>query len=161
MKLLIPIVVAAGLWAQDAPTAAKAHVLQSVVIDTAEWKMRINVAEGHMSKGEFVLDTLMPEFTVDPDAGTMTDGKVARGFDKDRSERESAWLNHELEVLAKYAAASVKWWNDGKGEPIGSKEPVANRLLAHDPIIIILNQPARHPVLVANQPPPECHPCPF
>ena len=102
--------------------------LESIVIDAQEWKVRVNVSEGHNDRsGNFVADKLLPEYTIDPDERLMALGDEKRSFNEDahKAAAEGEALNEVLEKLARYAMDSVRWWEAGEGAPIPQKQKAA------------------------------------
>lgn len=105
------------------PEPHKVVSLQSVVIDAIDWKVRVNMAEGHMVGEKFVADRLLPEFVIDPDRKTMSDGEETRGFDRSTAEGEGKALSDVMESISRYSFSSVKWWIEGHGESLKPAQP--------------------------------------
>jgi hypothetical protein len=123
MKLLILVTVCLlPLAAQEKPEP-KPRALESVRIDTANWKLTWTVSEGRKEDGKYVAERLI-DYTIDPDAATMildSEPGDVRRF----SGREADALNKILETLAKYCAESTAWHEagEGKGDPEKPTKP--------------------------------------
>jgi hypothetical protein len=139
MKFLFLLLLSLPLLAQEEDQQPKHRRLESVVIDAREWKVRVNVSEGHNDRsGNFVADKLLPEYTIDPDERLMILGDEKRSFNEDvhKAAEEGEALNAVLQKLTRYAIDSVVWWEAGEGVVLPKKEK-------------------------ASLPPPQCNPCPY
>lgn len=75
------------------------------------WDVQVGSWTGEGSK-TFKLERLEEEMCIDMSEASMTVASETRWFSKEESQRVQRLLN----LLAKYAAESTVWWEQGEGE---------------------------------------------
>jgi hypothetical protein len=123
--------------------------LVSVTWDLSTHKLICVVEKGTLVDGEFVASAGL-KYEVSPDDAFMALGDEKRTF----GEEEAANLHLLLDVLSRYCADSVVWWDHGAAGPTApAPGPVTKPEQPAQPKIPIA--PVGKPVKVAQQKPPQ------
>lgn len=93
--------------------------LESVTWDLKSHKLVWVVQTGKVTeKGDFT-PVKSDRYEITPDKAMMTVRDESRGFTR----QEADAVRELLDVLSRYCAASVEWWDKGEGTPLDGAQP--------------------------------------
>src|SRR4051812_43163330 len=93
---------------------------EALRLDTVTWNpvdhsLKWSVSKGSLdSRGKFQSSNQTMSYEIDMDAAVMTVKGERRGFSK----MEAVTVRRLMDMVAKYAAESTVWWDEGQGEPL-------------------------------------------
>ena len=89
-------------------------------VDAVKWNPTTHTLTWVIARGEGV-EARTTEYIIDMSSATMSFDGETRRFNP----QEALRMHSILDFLVRYAAESVIWWEEGRGEPVGKRERVA------------------------------------
>ena len=103
----------------NAAAAEKARRLEHVLWNPETHVLEWVVTQGTVDdKGKFAADGELLIYRIQVDDALMEHKGVWRRFETS----EAVHVHRLFDELAEYAIASTRWWDAGKGEPVGPKQ---------------------------------------
>src|SRR3954454_24096924 len=92
--------------------------LDSVIWNPVDHTLKWSVSKGAIdSNGKFQGSNQTMSYEIDMDAAVMSVKGERRGFSK----VEAVTVRRLMDMVAKYAAESTVWWDEGQGEPLDKR----------------------------------------